>query len=105
MNARLLSILLLATAGAVHAQAPVPAEPAAATSTADTSAEPVAPAAVAASAKPEKICTREKPMGSNRTVRVCRDASAAAARAESDREALERAQRERFNPADSLNGL
>ena len=90
MNARLLPILLLAAAGAVHAQASAPATPAAGAAT--------EPATATTAAKPEKVCTREKPMGSNRTVRVCRDAAGAAARAESDREALERAQRERFNP-------
>lgn len=56
-----------------------------------------------APAKPvaKKICTREKPVGSNKPVRVCRDAAAAERQGEQAREALQQAQTHRFNPPET----
>ena len=59
-----------------------------------TDAEPAKPAA-------KKICVREKPIGSNKPVRVCRDAAAAERQGEQAREALQQAQTHRFNPPET----
>lgn len=59
-----------------------------------TGAEAAKPAA-------KKICTREKPVGSNKPVRVCRDAATAERQGDQAREALQQAQTHRFNPPET----
>ncbi|NYZ61864.1 hypothetical protein [Luteimonas deserti] len=51
-----------------------------------------------AAEEPKQICTREKPVGSNRPIRVCRDAEAVEIVGERSREAFEVVLRNRFNP-------
>lgn len=67
---------------------------------APAAAAPAQPAAPAQAAAPEgrQVCTRERPIGSNRPVRVCRDAAAAERAGEASREALGRAQEQRYMP-------
>lgn len=48
--------------------------------------------------EPKQICTREKPVGTNRPVRICRDAEAAQEAGERTRDAYETVLRNRFNP-------
>lgn len=45
--------------------------------------------------EPKQICTREKPVGTNRPVRVCRDAEAAQLMGERSRAAFENARQHR----------
>lgn len=45
--------------------------------------------------EPKQICTREKPVGTNRPVRVCRDAEAAETMGERSRAAFENARQHR----------
>lgn len=52
----------------------------------------------APSEEPKQICTREKPVGSNRPVRVCRDAEAVQMVGERSRDAFETVLRNRYNP-------
>lgn len=96
----LLALVLSPVAMAASTPPAVPVEPAPVTAaTLDVPpAAPVAAADAKSPAKPAQVCTREKPMGSNRTVRVCRDAAAAEQAGDRHREALQQAQRERFWP-------
>lgn len=57
-----------------------------------------ATATAADAPKRRKVCTRERPMGSNMPKRVCRDADAADEEGERAREALRDVQRNRFDP-------
>ena len=54
----------------------------------DAAPEPVAE-------EPRQICTREKPVGTNRPVRVCRDAETVQRTGERSREAMENARQHR----------
>lgn len=72
----------LATASSTPAEAPAN----------DTTPAP------AEAAKPRKICTKERPMGSNMPRRVCRDAAAAAEQGERARDVMRDAQRNRYSP-------
>ena len=59
------------------------------------------PATAPAKPASDKVCTRQKPVGSNRPVRVCRDRTDAKREGEAAREAMERAQQDRFAPPGS----
>lgn len=80
----MLSAALLAAPDAAPAADPPVAQP--------------APAATPARAPADKVCTRQKPVGSNRPVRVCRDRVDAAREGEAAREAMERAQQDHYQP-------
>lgn len=62
-----------------------------------------APAAASASktVPPKRICVRERPVGSNRPIRVCRDAAEVERTGERTREALGDAQTQRYNPPEA----
>lgn len=61
-------------------------------------APPSSATAGAEAPKRRKVCTRERPMGSNMPKRVCRDADAADEEGERAREAMRDVQRNRFDP-------
>ena len=85
---RVLSILLalaLFPAAGFATQGPAPDA---------TNAEAAKPAA-------KKICVKEKPVGSNKPIRVCRDAAAAERQGDQAREALQQAQTNRFMPPET----
>lgn len=51
--------------------------------------------------EPKQICTREKPVGTNRPIRVCRNAEAVQVVGERSRDAFETVLRNRFNPEET----
>ena len=81
-----IAFALLATAPIAHA-------------TADTQLAASPAPAVDAGAEPKKqICTRERPVGSNRPVRVCRDAAAMKGVTDASQDAWNRALENRYQP-------
>lgn len=84
--------IALATMGA---PATTPAPAAHATPTA--AAPETAPDTRAEAAKPKKICTKERPMGSNMPKRVCRDTEASEEQASRVRDVMRDAQRNRYS--------
>lgn len=86
----------VASADAANADATPAAQAAPAVDAAPSNATATATAAEAP--KRRKVCTRERPMGSNMPKRVCRDADAADDEGERAREVMRDVQRNRFDP-------
>lgn len=90
--------LVLASNVASADAANADATPAAQAAPAVDAAPSNATATAAEAPKRRKVCTRERPMGSNMPKRVCRDADAADDEGERAREVMRDVQRNRFDP-------